>query len=113
MAHGMEVGLIPGDFVFDGNPARLSKKRAEPPPQFSANFYYAQTAGCIPMPLGMEVGLIPEDFVFDEDPVIPPLPKKGAEPLPNFRPMSIVAKRLDGSGWHLAWGWALVQITLC
>ena len=32
----------------------------------------------------------------------PPLPKKGAEP-PNFRPMFIVAKRLDGSRWYLAW----------
>ena len=30
-----------------------------------------------------------------------PLPKKGAEP-PNFRPMFIVAKRLDGSRCHLS-----------
>ena len=29
-----------------------------------------------------------------------PSPKKGAQP-PNFRPMSIVAKRLDGSRCHL------------
>jgi len=28
-----------------------------------------------------------------------PFPKKGQSPLPNFRPMSIVAKRLDGSTW--------------
>ena len=34
------------------------------------------------------------DFVLDGDPA--PLPKKGAEP-PNFRPMFVVAKRLDGS----------------
>jgi len=36
-----------------------------------------------------------------------PPPKKGAEPpfLPNFRPMSTVAKQLDGSRWHLAWRW--------
>jgi len=27
--------------------------------------------------------------------------------------MSIVAKLLDGSRWHLAWMWALVQATLC
>ena len=47
------------------------------------------------MPLGIEVGLGPGDFVLDEDPA--PLPKKGPEP-PNFRTMSIVAKRLDGSG---------------
>jgi len=46
------------------------------------------------MPLGMEVGLGPDDIVFDGDPA--PLPKNGAEPLPNFWPMSIVAKRLDG-----------------
>jgi len=31
-----------------------------------------------------------------------PSPKRGQRPL-NFRPMSIVAKRLDGSMWHLAW----------
>jgi len=28
--------------------------------------------------------------------------KRVRSPLPNFRPMSIVAKRLDGSRWHLA-----------
>jgi len=53
-------------------PRLLPKKGAEPPPQFSANFYCAQTAGCITMPLGMEVGLSPGDFVFDRDPAIPP-----------------------------------------
>jgi len=52
------------------------------------------------MPLGMEVGLIPGDFVFDGDPA--PSPKKGAEP-PSFRPMFIMAKRLDGPRWYLAW----------
>jgi len=31
-----------------------------------------------------------------------PLPKKEHSP-PNFRPMFIVAKRLDGSRWHMAW----------
>jgi len=34
------------------------------------------------MVLGTEVGLGPGDFVLDGDP--PPLPKKGAEPLPQF-----------------------------
>ena len=46
------------------------------------------------MPLGTDVGLSPGDFVLDGDPVPPP--KKGAEP-PNFWPMFIVAKWLDGS----------------
>ena len=39
-------------------------------------------AGQIKMPLGMEVGLGPGDFVLDGDPA--PLPKKGAEPLPQI-----------------------------
>ena len=41
-----------------------------------------------------DVGLSPGDFVLDEDPV--PSPKKGADH-PNFGPMFIVAKQLDGS----------------
>jgi len=53
------------------------------------------------MPLGTEVGLGPDDIVLDRDPATPI--KKGQSPLPNFQPMSIVAKRLDGSRWHLAW----------
>jgi len=53
----------------------------------------------IKMPLGTEVGLSPGDFVLDGDPA--PLPKKGAEPLHNFRLISIAAKRLDASRWHL------------
>jgi len=40
-----------------------------------------------------EVCLSPSDIVLDGNPA--PLPQKGADP-PNFRPMSIVAKRLDG-----------------
>jgi len=49
---------------------------------FSANFYCAQTAGCITMPLGMEVSLSLGDFVFDGEPALPP--QKGAEPPPQF-----------------------------
>ena len=55
--------------------------------------------GCIKVPLGMDLGLSPGDFVFDGNPS--PLPIKGAEPLPNFRPTSIAAKRLHGSRCHL------------
>ena len=51
------------------------------------------------MPVGMEVGLGPGDFVFDGDPAISR--KKGTPALPDFWPMSIVAKRLDGSRCHL------------
>jgi len=88
MSLGMELGLGTGDFVLDGDPAPLPQKRGGAP-KFSAHVYCAQTAGCIKMPLVMEVGLSPGDFVFDGD------------PLPNFRPISIVAKRLDASRCHL------------
>ena len=105
MPLGTKVGLSPGDSVLDGHPPpTLPTKGVEPPPQFSANFYGGQTAGCIKMPLGMEVGLSPGNFVLDGDPA--PFPKKEASTgggAPNFRPMSIVAKLLDGSRWHLAW----------
>jgi len=43
------------------------------------------------MTLGMEVGLGPGYIVVDGTQL--PLPQKGAQP-PNFRPISIVAKRL-------------------
>jgi len=45
------------------------------------------------MPLGMELGLSPGNFVLDGDPAIPS-PKRGHSPLPNFWPISVVAKRL-------------------
>jgi len=48
------------------------------------------------MPLGMDVGLGPDDTALDVDPASPPQ-KGGRAPLPNFRSMSVVAKRLDGS----------------
>jgi len=52
----------------------------------------------------------PGNIVLDGDPATPPQ-KEGRAP--NFGPMSIVAKWLDGSRWHLAWRWASVQATLC
>jgi len=98
MAFGTEVSLGQGHIVLTQLPAPLPKKRAEPPVSFSAHFCSGQMAGCIKMPLGMEVGLSPGDFVLDGDPA--PIPKREAEP-PNFRPVSIVAKWLYVSGYHL------------
>ena len=57
MPLGMEVGLGPGDFVLDGDPAPLPKKGPKPPPQFSDHAYCGQTAGWIKMALGTEVDL--------------------------------------------------------
>jgi len=57
-------------------------------PQFLAHVCCGQTAGWIKMPLGREVGLGPGHTVLDGDPA-PPTD-------PNFWPMSVVAKQLDG-----------------
>jgi len=95
----MELGLGPGDFVLDGNLVPLPKKGAEPPPQFSAHFYCGQMTGYIKMPFTIDVRLSAGDFVLDGDSVPPP--QKGEES-PNFRPMFIVAKWLDGLRCHLA-----------
>ena len=141
MALVTEVGLSPGDFVLDGDPAPSQKggrapstifrpfllwpkgwmhqdatwyggkpqrrglcvyldgDRAPLPkrgqsPHFSAYVYCGQTAVWIKMPLGTEVGLGPDDIVLDGDPAIPR--KRAHPPPPNFWPMSIVAKWLDG-----------------
>ena len=63
MPLGMEIGLGPGDFVFDRDPARPIK-RVQPHPIF-AHVYCGQTAGWIKMPLGTEVNLGPGDVVLD------------------------------------------------
>jgi len=53
------------------------------------------------MPLGMEVVLGPGHIVLDGT----QLPQKRViQPLPNFQPMSIMAKRLDGSRCHFVRG---------
>jgi len=78
MPLGMELGLSPGDFVLDGDPAPSSKRGQSPIPKFSAHVCCGQTAGKIKTALGMEVGLGPGHIVLDGEPA--PLPKKGAEP---------------------------------
>ena len=59
-------------------PSPLSKKGAEPAPQFSAHVYCGQTAGWIKMALGMEVGLGPSHNVLDGTQL--PSPKRGQNP---------------------------------
>ena len=63
--------------------------------------YCGQTVGWINMPPGMKIGVGPGYIVLDGDPAPPPL--KGHS-TPNFRPMSDVAKRLDGSRCQLVYG---------
>ena len=75
MALDMEVGLSPGHFVLDGDPAPCPKKGAEHSSQFSAHFYCGQMARCSKMPLGTDIGLSPGDFVLDGNAA--PTPQKG------------------------------------
>ena len=96
MPLGRKVGFYPSDIVLDGDPAPCSPKRGQiclSPPNFQpmSNVYCGKTCGWMNMPLGMEVGLDPGDFVLDRDPA--PASQKGEG---NFRPISIVPKRLDG-----------------
>jgi len=86
----------PGHIVLDGSPAPPPSKGHSP--RFSAHICYGQMAGWIKMPLRMEVGLRPGDSVRWGP--SSPSPKRGQTT--NFRPMSIVAKRLgDQDGiWH-------------
>ena len=101
MPFGMELGLGTGHFVLDGDPVVPSPKR-ERAPRIFAHVYCDQTAGWIKMALGVEIGLGPGEFVSDGDPAL--TPKKEAEPpSPNFRPISIVTKRLHASKCHLLW----------
>ena len=107
---GTEVSLGPGHIVLDGDPAPPTAKKGTAP-QFSAHICCGQTAGWIKMPLGVNVGLVPGHIVLDGDPAPPP-EEKGDTAL-NFRPMSVVVKRLDGSGCHLVPRHASAQVTLC
>ena len=89
---GTEVGVGLRDIVLDGDPAPPPLKGYSP--QVLVIVRCALTAGWSKMPLGMEVGLGPDDFVFDRDPATPE--KRAHTPAPNFWPLFIVAKLLDG-----------------
>ena len=89
MPLGMEVGLSPGYFVFDGDPAPSQKGGGAPCP-ISAHVCCGQMSGWIKMALGMEVGLGPGHIVLDGDPA--PFPKKGVQP-PIFGPFLLWPNR--------------------
>ena len=101
MALGMKVGLGPGDFVFDGDPATPEQRAHPPHPAFGT---------CLLRPNGC----------MDEDATwygSRPRPRphcvrrdhsyagKGQSSPPSFRPMSTVATVA-----HLSYCWALVNI---
>ena len=96
----MEVGLIPGYFVFDGDPAVPRKKGTPTTTQFLAHVYCGQTAGWMKMPRGMEVGLGPGHIVLDgvtairERGTAAPPPLFGPCPLWPRSPISATAELL-------------------
>jgi len=94
MALGTDVGLGPDDIVLDWDPAPPPQKGGGAPPQFSAHVYCGQTAELINMSFGTDRPRPTRHCVrYGVDPAPPPL--KWHSPR-NFRPMSVVAKRLDG-----------------
>jgi len=101
MALGTQVGLSPGGFVLDWDPAPSQKDGGAPSPIFS-HVHCGQTAEWIKMTLDMEVGLGPRQIVRDGDSA--PLPERAEPPPPNFRPIFIVAgcvkMRLGGEVGH-------------
>jgi len=89
------------------DPASPPKKKNFRPMSIVAKRLY----GWIKVTIGMEVGYSPGDFVLDGDPALSP--KRGRSPLPNFRQISTVPKRLDASRCHWYRGIASAQGTLC
>jgi len=83
MPLGMKVGLGPWRPCVRCEPTSSSSPKRQQSPQFSVHVCCGQTAGCIKMALGMEVSL-----------------GQGRGRAPNFRPIPIVAKRLDASRCH-------------
>jgi len=99
MPFGMEVGLIPGHIVLDGDPAPPEGAQ-QPRPLFSPCLLYPngwldQDATWMEVDLGQGHILLDGDAAF-----LPHCQRSTAAPS-TFRPVSIVAKRLDGSRCHL------------
>ena len=105
MPLGTEVSLGAGDILLDGDAA---PQKGYSSPQFLAHVYCGQTAEWIKMPLRTEVSLGPGHIVLDVDPA----PKNNGGTAPTSQLMSVVAKRLDGSGYHLVQRYASAQATL-
>jgi len=81
MALAMEVGLGPGDFVFDGDPATPRTDGTPTTAQFLAHVYCGQMAGWMKTPLGTKVDLGPGHIVLDG---VPALRKIGTAAPPHL-----------------------------
>jgi len=92
MPLGMEVGLSPGDFVLDGDPT-ATLKGAEPHPIFGPRLLCPN--GCMDHDATWYGGRPAYATLCSMWTQLPP-EKEAYPPPPNFWPVSIVAKRLDG-----------------
>ena len=86
---GSRCHLVLRPYCARWRPSSPPQKRGQSP-QFFAHVYCGQMAAWISIPLGMSVGLYPGHIVLSSL-----SPKQGGT-APNFRPMFVVAKRLDG-----------------
>jgi len=92
MKRGTQVGLGPGHIALDGDPAPSSPKKGQSPPIFDLCLLCPN--GCMDQDATWYGGRPrprPHGARWEPD---SPSPKRGQSP--NFRPVSIVAKRLDG-----------------
>ena len=89
MPLGMEVGLGPCNFVFDGDPASPRTEGTPTTTQFLAHVYCVQTDAWMKTPLGTEVDLGPGHITLDE--TESQLCAKRTQQPPSFRSVSIVA----------------------
>ena len=105
MPFGTEVGLGPDDTVLDGDPAPPSPKK-EQSPQFPTHFYLLWPNGCMDQDATWYGGRPWPTRHCVRRGLSSPSRKGGTAP--NFWPMSVVAKRLDGLRCHL-----VAQATLC
>ena len=87
MTLGTEVGLSPGDFVFDGDPATPRKKAHRPQPIFGPCPLWPTGWMDEDTPLGAEVDLGTGHIVLDG---VLALRERGTA-APSFRPVSNVA----------------------
>jgi len=109
MPLSIEVRLEPSNIVLDGDPAPLPKKGGIAP-SFSPYLLWPNSCmdqdatwyGGRPRPRPHCARWGPSSLS----------PKRMHRPL-NFRPMFVVAKRLDGSRCDLVWKYASTQATLC
>ena len=70
MALGMQVGLSPGDSVYDADSATARTEGTPTTSQFLAHVYCGQTAIWMKTPLGTEVDLGPGHTVLDGVPAL-------------------------------------------